>query len=143
MDPVIATISVYLLSPEGSFVSQTQMQIAPGGQMAKVASELFHDATTGGWVGVITDTEGMQAFWLTYDAKLTYLDGAEAAQYENTGSDQIIPLVAGDTELNVVCLSGLRSLTPITIRLFGSDGSAGHPDFARAVRDGLRPVRDA
>jgi hypothetical protein len=122
VDPVIATIYVYLLSPDGSVVSSTMTQIPPGGQMAKLANELFPGAASGGWVGVITDTEGMQAFWLTYDGALTYMDGAEAAQYENTGADQIIPLIAGDTELNVVCLSGLRNPVPITIRLFGPDG---------------------
>jgi hypothetical protein len=133
VDPTIATVYAYLLSPEASIASQTQMQIVPGGQIAKLASELFPDAVSGGWVGVITDTEAMQAFWLTYDAGLTYLDGAEAAQYENTGADQIIPLVAADTELTVLCLSGLGSLTPVTVRLFGSDGSELAPAYVRRL----------
>ena len=44
----------------------------------------------------------MQAFWLNYDAGLTFLDGSEAAQYETIGSAQIIALIAGEGELNVI-----------------------------------------
>jgi len=109
------------------------MQIRPGEQIAKVASELFPDAATDGWIGVSTDAEEMDAFWLTYDAEMTYLDGGEAAQVETTGADQVIPLVAGDTELTVLCLSGLQSAVPVTIRLFGSDGSELAPAFTEGL----------
>src|SRR5262249_13994220 len=103
-------------------VSQTMTQIPPGGQMAKLVSELFPGAASGGWVGVFTGTGGRYAFWVRYEGSLTYLDRAEAAHYENTRADQIIPLGAADTTMDVVCVSGLRSLLPITIRLFGPDG---------------------
>ena len=98
------------------------MQIRPGEQIAKVASELFPDAATDGWIGVSTDAEEMDAFWLTYDAEMTYLDGGEAAQVETTGADQVIPLVAGDTELTVLCLSGLQSAVQLP---FGCSGVTG------------------
>ena len=121
-DPTIATVNLYFLSAAGMVLSaMPPVHIPPGGQFAKTADELFPGMTAEGWVYVLTDTEGMQAFWLTYDAALTFLDGAEAAQYETTGADQIIPLVTADTELSVVSLQSLRTTLPVTVRLFGAD----------------------
>jgi hypothetical protein len=71
-------------------------------------------------VYLINDTEGMQAFWLNYDAGLTFLDGAEAVSYDTIGTDQIIPLVTGDAQLNVI--NPCPAATPVSIRLFGADG---------------------
>ena len=62
----------------------------------------------------------MQAFWLNYDADLTFLDGSAAVQYETIGADQIVALVAGQAELNIIN-PNFAKLT-LTIRLFGSDG---------------------
>jgi hypothetical protein len=74
----------------------------------------------------------MQAFWLTYNATLTALDGAEAASFETIGEDQIIPLVAGRTELNVVNPNFLN--VPVTIRLFGPNGQIA-PAVSRTLPD--------
>jgi hypothetical protein len=81
---------------------------------------LFPHPAASGWVYVLNDTEGMQAFWLNYDASLTYLGGSEAAQYDTIGSDQIVPLVAADAELNII--NPNFSKIALTIRLFGSEG---------------------
>jgi hypothetical protein len=132
-DTTTANVSAYLVSAGGSAVASTMLQIAPGRQIARSASQLFPQARDGGWVYVFTDSEGMQGFWLTYDDGLTYLDGGEAAQYEKTGPDQILPLVAGDTELTVLCLSGIRSLVPVTVRLFGGDGTELAPAFVESL----------
>ena len=120
-DPTIATVNVYLISRTGSPVaSPPSFTIAPGGQASRLGSELFPNASGAGWVYVINDTEGMQAFWLNYDADLTFLDGSDAAQYETIGADQIVALVAGQAELNIIN-PNFAKLT-LTIRLFGSDG---------------------
>lgn len=132
-DPTIATVNLYFLSAAGMVLSaMPPVHIPPGGQFAKTADELFPGMTAEGWVYVLTDTEGMQAFWLTYDAALTFLDGAEAAQYETTGADQIIPLVTADTELSVVSLQSLRTTLPVTVRLFGADVELA-PAFQKEV----------
>jgi hypothetical protein len=65
----------------------------------------------------------MQAFFLNYDSGITSLDGAEAVSYDTIGSDQVIPLIAESTELNVVNTSASR--LQLTIRLFGVDGQIG------------------
>jgi len=62
----------------------------------------------------------MQAFWLSFNDELTYLDGAEADGYDTIGADQIIPLVAAQTELNIINPNYLT--LNVTIQLFGSNG---------------------
>jgi hypothetical protein len=120
-DPVIATVSVYLISRSGSRIaSPAPLTIAPGGQATRLGSQLFPNAPAPGWVYVFTDTESMQAFWLNYNSDLTFLDGSDAAQYETIGGDQIIALVAGQAELNIINPNFARQ--SVTIRLFGSDG---------------------
>jgi hypothetical protein len=132
-DPTIATVNLYFLSTAGTVLSaMPPVHIPPGGQFAKTGDELFPGMTADGWVYVLTDTEGMQAFWLTYDSAITFLDGAEAAQYETTGADQIIPLVTADTELSVISLQSLRTTLPVTVHLFGADSELA-PAFQKDV----------
>jgi hypothetical protein len=122
-DSFTASVSFFLITAGGSSVVTgvpPTFQIPPGGQLTKLGSELFPAAATGGWIYAITDTEGAQAFWLNYDAGMTFLDGAEAAQLDTIGPDQVIPLVAGQAELNVINPNGIR--VPVTIRLFGENG---------------------
>jgi len=119
-DPFTATVYFYLIPANGGkALSPTPITIPSGGQLSKLGSELFPNATTSGWVYIINDSESMQAFWLNYDAGLTFLDGAEAAQYDALGADQIIPLVAGHTEVNVI--NPTATTVPLTIRIFGED----------------------
>jgi len=122
-DPYTATVYIYFLSPTGSTLASTIQTIPSGGQFARLGSDLFPGVTSSGWVYVLNDTEGMQAFWLGYNSTLTSLDGAEAAGYDTIGPDQIIPLVAGQTELNVIN-PNFGSLQ-ISIRLFGANGQLG------------------
>src|SRR5262245_15130683 len=122
-DPIAASVSFFLLSANGVNLTSTPpptFQIPPGGQLTKLGVDLFPNATTGGWVYAVIDTEGSQAFWLNYDSGITFLDGAEADQLDTIGPDQIIPLVAGQAELNVINPNGIK--VPITIRLFGENG---------------------
>jgi len=118
-DPTLATVNFYLISASGSTVASGVLTVGAGGQVSKLGSDLFPHPGAGGWVYILNDTEGMQAFWLNYDAGLTYVAGSEAAQYDTIGSDQIIPLVAADAELNII--NPNFSKVSLTIRLFGTD----------------------
>ena len=130
-DNFTATVTLYLVSAAGAQVSPlVTLRIGPGGQLSRKGSELFPNATTSGWVYVVTDGEGMQAFWVIYDAGITFLDGAEAVQVDTFGPDQIIPFVAGQTELSVINPNGID--VPVTIRLFGNDGELA-PAFSRQI----------
>jgi hypothetical protein len=122
-DPIAATVSFFLLSAGGANLTSTPpptFQIAPGGQLTKLGTDLFPNPSTAGWVYAVIDTEGSQAFWLNYDSAVTFLDGAEADQLDTIGPDQVIPLVAGQAELNVINPNGIR--VPLIIRLFGDSG---------------------
>jgi hypothetical protein len=79
---------------------------------------------------VITDVDGMQAFWLTYDSSMTFLDGADAAQIDTIGTVQTIPFVTGNTELNLISLQSAISAS-ITIHVFGTDGELASPAVRR------------
>ncbi len=125
-DPVIATVNFYLLSADGATLSSTSLTIPAGGQLSRLGNELFPNSASSGWVYVINDTEGMQAFWLNYNGAITAMDGSSAAGYDTIGTDQIIPLVAGQTELNVVNPNFLT--VPVTIRLFGANGQLGRTE---------------
>jgi hypothetical protein len=73
----------------------------------------------------------MQAFWLNYDSGITFLDGAEASQYETIGPDQIIPLIAGQTEVNIINPNFMN--VAITARVYGENGEISAP-FAREIK---------
>jgi len=132
-DPLTANVSLYFVSSTGAVLGSMASAIPAGSQFAHLGNELFPEVTANGWVYVLTDTEGMQAFWLSYNDDLTFLDGSAANSYDTIGNDQVIPLVAGQTELNVINPNFL-TLT-INIRLFGSNG-----ELAASISRNLSPA---
>jgi hypothetical protein len=129
-DPFAANVYVYFVSMDGSVLASKTFEIPSAGQAARLGSELFPDVTSSGWVYVLTDTEGMQAFWLAFNNELTFLDGAEADGYDTIGADQVIPLIAAQTELNIINPNYLT--LNVTIQLFGSNGTLG-PAVSRTL----------
>jgi hypothetical protein len=112
-----ATVTFTLYGPGGQIVSTYAMVIGAGGQKAQAGSELFSNTGNGGWVKATSSATGLQGFWLNYNGSLTLIDGAEAA---SMATEVVIPLVAGQTEVNVANPNAVS--TPITLRLYGSDG---------------------
>jgi hypothetical protein len=129
-DPLTASVWVYFVSTDGSILASSTLSIPAGGQAAHLGNDLFPETAANGWVYVLTDTEGMQAFWLTYNTDLTFLDGSEADGYDTIGSDQVIPVVAGQTQLNVINPNFLR--VPVTIHLYGANGELA-PSVSRTL----------
>jgi hypothetical protein len=105
----------------GVLLSTSAEAVGPGEQLARLGNELFPNAAADGWVYAVTDTDLMHAFWLTYDSGITFLDGAQADQYDTIGPDQIIPLVTSETELSVISLQNSARNEVVTVRLFGPD----------------------
>src|SRR5262249_4314099 len=129
-DLLTANVSLYFFNTAGSVIGSRMVTIPPGGQLARLGNDLFPDVTASGWGYVLTDSEGMQSTWLTYNDELTFLDGADADGYDTIGADQVIPLVAGGTELNIINPNYLT--LPVTIHLFGSNGEIA-PSVSRTL----------
>jgi hypothetical protein len=124
-NPAVVPLNIHFISAAGlTPLANTQITIPPGGQVAKLGSELFPNVSGTGWVYAENAAfQEIQAFWLNYNAEVTSLDGSSAASAETIGTEQVIPLVAGQTEINMVN----PNLVPVTatIRLFGTNGQLG------------------
>ena len=107
-----------LRSVAGAVLEVEPRTIEAGGQLVRLGSELFTEATTPGWVEVTrSDTPGLQGFWLGGDFS-TFTDGAEAAP---SASGLIFPLVGANTEIHIANTAAAQS--SVTISLRQSDGS--------------------
>jgi len=113
-----ASVTFTLYSANGTVVSTSTQSFAAGGQKALQGHEIFPTLGSGGWVQATSATTGLQGFWMNYDGPVNYIDGAETASPK---LDQIIPLVAGSTELNVA--NPNTSSNSVTIRLFAEAGT--------------------
>ncbi|MBI4475308.1 MAG: IPT/TIG domain-containing protein [Acidobacteria bacterium] len=123
-----ATVSFTLYSASGSTVSTGTMTIGAQGQQAKSGNELFSSLGSGGWVRATSTATGLQGFWLNYAGDLSSIDGAEAA---STATDLVIPLVAGQTEVNVA--NPNPSTASVTLKLYQTDGA----EMASAVTQSI------
>lgn len=117
-----AGVALTFHTDSGIPLSNAQVVIPPGGQLARLGSELFANMFTSGWVQA-TSNVPLQGFWLGGDFS-TYADGGSAA---SATRDQIFPLVAGQTEINIANAAGVSNA--VTIRVRDADGA----DMAASV----------
>ena len=101
-----------LFGSDGSTVATFSEDILAGGQLSLLGTELFPNASADGWVQVTSPADGLQGFWLGGDFT-TFTDGAEAAP---SATGLVFPLVAEDTEINVVNTAGTPSEVTISLR---------------------------
>ena len=113
-----ATVTYKLYSATGTTVATGTQTVPSGGQLAKSGDQIFTTLGSGGWVQATSTTTGLQGFWLNYAGDISYIDGAEAAA---TALDQVIPLIAGTTELNIANPGATSN--SVTIRLLGEAGT--------------------
>jgi len=121
--PTDASVTFRLLSASGTTVSVSSQPVRGRGQIARLGSEYFQNAATAGWVQATSTTSGLQGFWIGGDFS-TYTDGADGAV---SATDQILPLVARQTEINIA--NPGNSAITVTIHLRGADGV----EFSAAV----------
>lgn len=95
--PTDASVNFRLLGASGTTVSVWSQVVRARGQVARLGSEYFTNATAAGWVQATSTTSGLQGFWIGGDFS-TYTDGADGAL---PASDQVFPLVAPQTEINI------------------------------------------
>jgi len=114
--PTDATVTFRLLSANGAAVSSSSQVVRARGQLARLGSEYFQNATATGWVQATSATTGLQGFWIGGDFS-SYTDGADGAV---AAADQVLPLVAGRTEINIANPGNLT--ITVTIHLRRADG---------------------
>jgi hypothetical protein len=104
-----ASLTISLLSANGTLVAFSNQVVRAQGQIARLGSEYFPNATSGGWVQVNSTVSGLQGFWIGGDFS-TNTDGAAGAV---SASDQILPLVVGQTEIDIAN----PGTTPISVTI--------------------------
>jgi hypothetical protein len=122
-----ASVTFRLLSASGATVSVSSQVVRGRGQLARLGSEYFQNAATAGWVQATSATPGLQGFWIGGDFS-TYTDGADGAV---AATDQILPLVAGQTEINIA--NPGNSTITVTIHLRGADGVESSAPVTRDI----------
>ncbi len=111
-----ASTTFTLYGRAGTVTKATTLTIPSGGQLARLASELFAGIQTAGWVQVTSSVTGLQGFWFGGDFA-TFADGSEAA---SSSAELVLPLAATKSEINVAN-TGASDVT-MTIRLLDVNG---------------------
>ena len=62
--PTDASVTFRLLSAGGATVSVSSQVVRGRGQIARLGSEYFQNATAAGWVQASSSTSGLQGFWI-------------------------------------------------------------------------------
>jgi hypothetical protein len=110
--PVLFT----LRDPTGATVAASTVTVPAGGQLARLASQLFPNAQSGGWVQASSSVSNLRGFWLIANPS-TDGDGASAVA---PASEFVLPLITAQSEIDLVNpgASGVAAF----IRLYGPEG---------------------
>nr|UXE44175.1 hypothetical protein Hi04_10k_c1170_00022 [uncultured bacterium] len=100
----------------GQVIGTSKATVPAGGQLTRLAAQLFPQAPAGGWVQATSDVSGLRGFWMTGDA-VTVGDNVEA---ETANSQLLLPLITITSEITVVN-TGSRN-TAIRIKLYNVNG---------------------
>ena len=114
--PATADITFTLYGSVGEPVQTSTLKIPAGGQVSKLARELFPSAGTGGWIQATSPVNGLRGFWLVGNFS-TFADGAEAAA---AASETVLPVITDQTELAL--LNPGSDDAAVLIRLYGANG---------------------
>jgi hypothetical protein len=117
--PTDAVANFTLNGSNGAELAAVDRVIPRGGQYAQLASELFPNVTTSGWVQISSATTGLQGFWIGGDfVNLTRGDGAVSSPLS---TDQVFTFLPASTEISV--LNPNASSISITIKGYNDSGA--------------------
>ena len=123
-----ATITFTLYGADGNALQSSSQPLKAGGQIAKLASELFPRSVNTGWVQATSSTSGLQAFWFGGDLS-TFADGAEAAP---SSAELVLPLIAPQSEIDIAN-TGASDVT-VVLRLLDQNGfELGYQPFPQRI----------
>jgi hypothetical protein len=129
-----ATLTLTLYGEDGSIQASSTQTVPGRGQLARLASELFPTANSGGWIQVITPSSGVQGFWFGGDL-VTFADGADAAPQ---ATELMLHVVSPQSEINIAN-TGMEEVT-VLLEVLGLDGFALSTPFPQRIpaKGGLR-----
>jgi hypothetical protein len=113
--PVDAPVTFTLFRSSGEVVADSVRIVPSGGQLARLASEIFPNVAVSGWVQA-TSAVPIRGFWLAGDFA-TFTDGAEAIV---AAPSLVLPLITDLTEVTLVNTG--TTPTAVLIRLYGRQG---------------------
>ncbi len=105
-----------LYGTAGQPLQTSTLTIPGGGQLSKLARELFPTAATGGWIQATSPATGLRGFWLAGNFA-TFGDGAEAG---TATPEMVLPVITDQTDLSL--LNPGPEDTAILIKLYGASG---------------------
>jgi hypothetical protein len=105
-----------LYGSAGEILQTANLTIPAGGQLSKLANQLFPTAGTGGWIQATSAAAGLRGFWLLGDFA-TFEDGAEAAA---PASEMVLPLITDQSDISL--LNPGSEDAAILIRLYTATG---------------------
>jgi subtilisin family serine protease len=127
---VDANVTFTMYDEAGLAVATSNETIPARAQFAKLAVDIFPAASRPGWVQAKSDAAGVKGFWLGGDWA-NVMDGAEAASEQPPSVDLVFPIIAPQTELNVVNLGSGASL--VSISVYGANGVLLVPSIIRII----------
>src|SRR5262249_20575610 len=122
-----ALVTFTLYGTDGRVLGTKAETILSGGQLAKLGSDLFPDATSMGWIQAVSATTGLQGFWLGGDLT-TFGDGAEAA---SSAADLVLPLINPLSEIHIAN-TGSAEVT-VLLTLLGVEGFDAALSFPKTI----------
>ena len=100
----------------GNVIAAAKATVPPGGQLTRWATQLFPQASAGGWVQATSDVAGLCGFLMMGDG----LSVTENVEAETANSGLILPYITISSEITVVN-TGSRNTT-IRIKLYNVNG---------------------
>ncbi len=111
-----ANVLFALRAFDGTLINSSVQVVPAGGQVARLASELFPNAAAGGWVQAASASPNLRGFWLGGDFA-TFADSAEAAP---SAGELVLPVISTDSEVHFVNPTAASQV--ILIRIVGPEG---------------------
>ena len=122
-----AIVTFTLYSTTGSVIEAENRTVPARGQLSKTGTEIFTNATQGGWIRATSSAIGLQSFWVGGNFT-TYMDGASAAP---TARELLFPLVTTKTEIDIANVG--TGTNTVTLRVYGASGT----ELANAVTQNI------
>ena len=122
----IATFTLF--GPDGVALKSSDQRIRAGGQIAKLASELFPATLAAAWVQVSSATAGLQGFWFGGD----FANVGDGSEPSASAPELVVPMITPISEIHVANTGSLD--VTVIMDLFNGDGLNIDERFPQRIR---------